>query len=263
MPMSRRFGGVRVRSVPSTTIVPEVGWSKPATSRSAVVLPQPDGPRSDTNSPCSRCKVDPVERDHGAEDPSQAVELEEGHQRGPPSSEAPGAPASDQQEREHRSPGDGEAEQRHGGRRIRLRLLDCTRCRSGRCWKAARLAIVNSPITIASARKRAAERRDPDVREDHRSHRPQPARAEAVRRLRERVHVDRAEAGVEREEHVRERQDHIGAHEETVRLVVEPARRAAEESSRPTTSTIGGTTNGSSARNAITGRNRGSLRCTQ
>ena len=53
MPMSRLLGGLFVMSLPSTTICPESGWSKPATSRSAVVLPQPLGPSSETNSPVS------------------------------------------------------------------------------------------------------------------------------------------------------------------------------------------------------------------
>ncbi len=60
MPMSRLFGGVRVRSFPSTTICPESGWSKPATRRSAVVLPQPLGPSSETNSPVLEREVDPL-----------------------------------------------------------------------------------------------------------------------------------------------------------------------------------------------------------
>src|SRR3954462_2507074 len=51
MPTLRRFGGRWVMSLPSTVIVPEVGCSKPAIIRSVVVLPQPDGPRNDTNSP--------------------------------------------------------------------------------------------------------------------------------------------------------------------------------------------------------------------
>jgi len=37
IPMSRRLGVMRVMSLPSTTIEPESGRSKPATSRSAVV----------------------------------------------------------------------------------------------------------------------------------------------------------------------------------------------------------------------------------
>ena len=39
---------------PSISIVPAVGGMKPAIMRRVVVLPQPDGPSSDTNSPdCS------------------------------------------------------------------------------------------------------------------------------------------------------------------------------------------------------------------
>ena len=59
MPMSRLLGGVRVMSLPSTTIRPESGWSKPATRRSAVVLPQPLGPSSETNSPVSSARSIP------------------------------------------------------------------------------------------------------------------------------------------------------------------------------------------------------------
>ena len=40
-------------SAPSSMIRPEVGCSKPAISRSVVVLPQPDGPSSEKNSPLS------------------------------------------------------------------------------------------------------------------------------------------------------------------------------------------------------------------
>src|SRR4029079_19288043 len=51
IPTLRWFGDVLVMSLPSTVIVPEVGFSKPAIIRSVVVLPQPEGPRNDTNSP--------------------------------------------------------------------------------------------------------------------------------------------------------------------------------------------------------------------
>ena len=44
-------------SVPSRTIVPAVGGSKPAIIRSVVVLPQPDGPRNETNSPRSAARL--------------------------------------------------------------------------------------------------------------------------------------------------------------------------------------------------------------
>src|SRR3546814_5992323 len=53
--MPRRSGGRTLdgedRTCPSISIVPSVGGMKPATMRSVVVLPQPDGPRSETNSP--------------------------------------------------------------------------------------------------------------------------------------------------------------------------------------------------------------------
>jgi hypothetical protein len=37
--------------MPLTEIVPDVGFSKSAMTRSKVVLPQPDGPMKETNSP--------------------------------------------------------------------------------------------------------------------------------------------------------------------------------------------------------------------
>ena len=51
------------RSVPSSRISPAVGRSKPAIIRSVVVLPQPDGPSSEKNSPAAIVEVDPVDRD--------------------------------------------------------------------------------------------------------------------------------------------------------------------------------------------------------
>ena len=44
-------------SLPSTTIVPAVGFSKPPIIRSVVVLPQPDGPRNETNSPLTASRL--------------------------------------------------------------------------------------------------------------------------------------------------------------------------------------------------------------
>ena len=53
MPMSRLLEGMPVTSLPSMTTRPEVGASNPATIRSAVVFPQPEGPSSERNSPVS------------------------------------------------------------------------------------------------------------------------------------------------------------------------------------------------------------------
>ena len=61
MPMPRSLGGTKVFG-PLTTlspilISPVVGFSKPAIMRSIVVLPQPDGPSSVTNSPSANVPV--------------------------------------------------------------------------------------------------------------------------------------------------------------------------------------------------------------
>ena len=45
------FGGASVMSFPSSQMRPESGRSKPPSIRSKVVLPQPDGPRREKNSP--------------------------------------------------------------------------------------------------------------------------------------------------------------------------------------------------------------------
>ncbi len=54
-------------SSPSSRIWPAVGRSKPAISRSVVVLPQPDGPSSEKNSPPAMSQVDAVDRRDVAE----------------------------------------------------------------------------------------------------------------------------------------------------------------------------------------------------
>ena len=57
-PCRRCAGSARraVTSRPSMRIAPEVGISKPATMRRVVVLPQPEGPRNETNSPRSTAR---------------------------------------------------------------------------------------------------------------------------------------------------------------------------------------------------------------
>ncbi len=47
----RRYGGTWVMSAPSMTIWPESGVSRPASMRRSVVLPHPEAPRSEKNSP--------------------------------------------------------------------------------------------------------------------------------------------------------------------------------------------------------------------
>src|SRR5664279_6465500 len=65
MPRSRSRGGSRMprsgedTNLPAMLISPEVGCSSPATQRSVVVLPQPDGPSSTTISPAGTAKLTP------------------------------------------------------------------------------------------------------------------------------------------------------------------------------------------------------------
>src|SRR5215218_10091340 len=63
MDMRRRSGGVTAPGAdstsPSTSIVPSEGGMKPAIMRSVVVLPQPEGPSRETNSPSRRARSTP------------------------------------------------------------------------------------------------------------------------------------------------------------------------------------------------------------
>ena len=59
MPMSRRAGGSAVISTPSTRTVPASGVSKPATTLSRVVLPDPLGPRIVRSSPSATASDTP------------------------------------------------------------------------------------------------------------------------------------------------------------------------------------------------------------
>ena len=174
--------------------------------------------RAATRTRPARGEVDPVERDHGPEDPPQSARArgrpsarscrEHGARRRPrPISRSESIAAQVMPKLSSETAAAGYA-------CVSLDVLDVGR----EGVKAARFAIVNSPITIASVRNAAAERRGADVRQDHApSVVAQPA-PRLLRRLGQRVHVDRAEAGVEREEHVREREDHVRGDEEAVRL---------------------------------------------
>src|SRR3546814_133417 len=55
----RRFGCTRVMSCPSRTMRPSVGISNPASMRSNVVLPQPEGPRRAKNSLLAMSRLTP------------------------------------------------------------------------------------------------------------------------------------------------------------------------------------------------------------
>ena len=59
MAMSRSRGSVSFTGWPSMRIVPSVTSSSPATMRSAVVLPHPDGPTSTISSPSAMDRSSP------------------------------------------------------------------------------------------------------------------------------------------------------------------------------------------------------------
>src|SRR4051794_3667491 len=57
MLVGRWFGGTADIGWPSMKISPAVGVSKPASIRSRVVFPHPEGPKSEKNSPCAMSKL--------------------------------------------------------------------------------------------------------------------------------------------------------------------------------------------------------------
>src|SRR5829696_6805684 len=59
MAMSRSFGGTLLTTRPPMEISPLVMFSSPASMRSRVDLPQPDGPTSTTNSPSAMSTLTP------------------------------------------------------------------------------------------------------------------------------------------------------------------------------------------------------------
>ena len=79
MPTLRSLGGVRLMSLPSMEMVPDVGSSKPAIMRRVVVLPQPLGPRNETNSPRADLQVEALDRHVAGELLAHRRQLQERH----------------------------------------------------------------------------------------------------------------------------------------------------------------------------------------
>ena len=59
MATGRRSGASRVASVPSRWTVPCCGRTRPATTRSSVDFPLPDGPTTASTSPGATCRLTP------------------------------------------------------------------------------------------------------------------------------------------------------------------------------------------------------------
>ena len=117
MPMSRRLGGTRVMSLPSTRIAPGVGAVEAGDEAERGRLAAAARAEQGEELALLEREVDPVERDDVAERPAQLA----GARRAPSARSrrpgpAPPAPRADEQEREHRGPGDPEAHQRHAPR---------------------------------------------------------------------------------------------------------------------------------------------------
>src|SRR3954469_23724496 len=65
MAMSRSFGGTLFTMRPPMAISPDVMFSSPASMRSSVDLPQPEGPTSTTNSPSAISTLTPCSTSTG------------------------------------------------------------------------------------------------------------------------------------------------------------------------------------------------------
>ncbi len=76
MPSPRLLGATEPRSLPSSRIAPLSTGTKPAIICSVVVLPQPEGPSRETNSPRSTERFDGVNGGEAAEALGQAIEDE-------------------------------------------------------------------------------------------------------------------------------------------------------------------------------------------
>src|ERR1700751_1489875 len=143
MPMSRLAAGTPDISLPSTSTTPESAVSKPARMRSAVVLPQPDGPSSATSSPGAMSRVsassartvpkDRLTRSSRTGAPPLAAwpadvfcvinspqvlpdGPADGEQLDLATTGAAGPPAGQRDDQEQEQPGDEQGQQRSGGR---------------------------------------------------------------------------------------------------------------------------------------------------
>ena len=136
MPMSRRWAGTPVTSLPPTSTWPRSTVSRPPSTRSAVVLPQPDGPSSDTSSPGSTCRSSPSSAGtppyarwrstRWTPAPDVMVILRRGSLRDGQRLDLAGGPATAGDHRQGEQEGEGEQQrgERHGDRQRGVALAD-------------------------------------------------------------------------------------------------------------------------------------------
>ena len=79
MAMSRSLGGTAFTTLPPIAISPPVMFSRPASMRSRVDLPQPDGPTRTTNSPSAMSTLTPCKIFDRAERFPHVADLDRRH----------------------------------------------------------------------------------------------------------------------------------------------------------------------------------------
>ena len=78
MQVGRRLAGTSLMRWPRSRMSPLVGLSMPASMRSSVVLPLPEGPTMVKNSPSPIVEIDAVDRREGAEGLGELAQFEDG-----------------------------------------------------------------------------------------------------------------------------------------------------------------------------------------
>src|ERR1019366_2597341 len=176
---------------------PAVGRSNPAIIRRVVVLPQPEGPRNDTNSPGSIARSKlwtaatspnrfwiPVSSRTGMLPVSPSLCLADGDL------DAAARAAPEDGDQDHRDPGDPEADQGEGRLLGRLGVAD--QAQEGR---ERRPGQERGDRELADddrqGQEGATEQRRPDVGQDHLPQDPDPARAKALGGFGQALDVDR------------------------------------------------------------------------
>ena len=235
MPMLRLWAGVPSTSRSSTSTAPESGRSNPAAMRSAVVLPQPDGPSRLTNSPGSIARPN----DSRAVLPANVLRIwrnsrVEGTGRlflaQIPTRRCwcAAATGDERDDREQDGAGD-DGQQPEAVARRRARTAPSTCVNTGRVIRLGNEnpsidAIVNSAKHDGGREERALSRATRMLGTMTRNDRGRPAGAERTRGVDERPQVDGPQPGVERS--VRERHgEHRVERDEDEPAVEEPRQR--------------------------------------
>jgi hypothetical protein len=123
IPMSRLLAGTRVMSSPPTSTRPASAVSRPARIRSAVVLPQPDGPSSETNSPGLDEQVEARPAPRHRVRPRQRLEVDAGTGgHALPPARGPSCGPDELGQGQEQAEGEQQGSQRHRDRQRRVPL---------------------------------------------------------------------------------------------------------------------------------------------